>query len=38
VVANGGRVLFAENNQPHTITMHRVPGVVLHKWVVTDIR
>ncbi len=38
VVANGGRVLFAENNQPHTITMRHVPGVVLHKWVVTDIR
>jgi len=38
VTANGGQVLFAENNQPHTITMRRVPGVVLHKWVVTDIR
>ena len=37
-VATGERVLFAENNQPHTVTMHRVPGVVLHKWVVTDIR
>ena len=38
VAANGGQVLFAENNQSHTITMRRVPGVVLHKWVVADIR
>jgi hypothetical protein len=31
-------VLFAENNQPHTITLERVSGLVLHKWVVTSIR
>ena len=38
VVTAGGQVLFAETDQPHTIAMRRVPGVVLHKWVVTDIR
>lgn len=27
-----------EINARHTITMHRVPGLVLHKWVVTSIR
>ena len=38
VATAGGQVLFAETDHPHTITMRRVPGVVLHKWVVTDIR
>lgn len=38
VETDSGRALFAENNKAHTITMRRVPGVVLHKWVVTDIR
>jgi hypothetical protein len=33
----GGHVLFEETNQPHTITMHRVKGIILHKWVVYQI-
>jgi hypothetical protein len=33
-----GATLFSERNARHTITLARVPGVVLHKWVVTAIR
>jgi hypothetical protein len=32
-----GRVLFSETRKAHTITMARVPGIFLHKWVVTSI-
>src|SRR5262249_50262156 len=38
VVADGGRGLFAEPHQPHTITLRRLPRVVPHKGVVPDIR
>jgi hypothetical protein len=44
VRAESGRVLFAETNDHHTITMHRTPtmlcafGHCLHKWVVVRIR
>jgi hypothetical protein len=38
VRTQGGATLFSERNAPHTITLARVPGVVLHKWVVTAIR
>jgi hypothetical protein len=34
---NGGN-LFSETSQPHIIRMQRVPGLVLHKWVVTSIQ
>jgi hypothetical protein len=27
----------AETNHPHTISMRRVPGLILHKWVVAGI-
>lgn len=37
VTAEDGTVLFTESNAPHTITMHRVPSYLLHKWVVADI-
>lgn len=33
-----GQLLFAETDHAHTITLQRVPGVILHKWVVSDIR
>jgi hypothetical protein len=38
VTAADGTVLFAENNQPHTITLRRVQGLALHKWVVISIK
>lgn len=37
VTSSSGTVLFAETNQEHTVYMARVPGLILHKWVVTDI-
>lgn len=37
VTGENGQVLFQESNVPHTITMHRVPSYILHKWVVTNI-
>jgi hypothetical protein len=33
-----GTVLFRETGANHEITMERLPGLVLHKWVVTGIR
>ncbi len=44
VRAESGRMLFAETNDHHTITLHRTPtmlcalGHCLHKWVVVSIR
>lgn len=38
VTTSSGRVLFAENNKLHHITMARVRGKLLHIWVVTAIR
>lgn len=32
-----GRVLFAETAKRHVVTMRRVPGLVLHKWVVAGL-
>jgi len=37
VKTEAGQILFAETNQPHTITLSRVQGILLHKWVVTSI-
>ncbi len=37
VRASSGRVLFSEKQRRHTITMQRVEGLVLHKWVVAAI-
>lgn len=37
VTSSSGAVLFVETDQEHTVHMARVPGLVLHKWVVTDI-
>jgi hypothetical protein len=34
VHTENGTPLFQESNQPHTIQMQRVPGLILHKWVV----
>jgi hypothetical protein len=36
-VTAGGKVLLAETNQPHTVTLRQVRGLFLHKWVVTSI-
>lgn len=36
VTTKSGKLLYAEKNQTHHITMHRVPGLILHKWVVTS--
>ncbi len=33
-----GTTLFSERNAPHTIALARVPGLLLHKWIVTAIR
>jgi hypothetical protein len=33
-----GTTLFSERDAPHTITLARVPGLFLHKWIVTGIR
>jgi hypothetical protein len=33
-----GTTLFSERNTPHTIALARVPGLLLHKWIVTAIR
>jgi hypothetical protein len=33
-----GACLFCETRAPHTVTMQRVPGLILHKWVVTSLR
>ncbi|HKP18062.1 MAG TPA: hypothetical protein VJT84_06250 [Gaiellaceae bacterium] len=38
VTSGSGRVLFAQTRKRHTVTMKRVPGVALHKWVVAAIR
>jgi hypothetical protein len=38
VKTEAGRYLFSENSQMHIIRMQRVPGLVLHKWVVTSIQ
>ncbi len=32
-----GKIMYAESNTPHTITMERIPSYLLHKWVVTSI-
>lgn len=37
VATESGQVLYTEADTPHTITMHRVPSYILHKWVVTNI-
>ncbi len=37
VRASSGRVLFNERQRRHTITMQRVEGLLLHKWVVAAI-
>jgi hypothetical protein len=37
VETGAGRVLFAEARRRHVVSMHRLEGVVLHKWVVTSI-
>jgi hypothetical protein len=31
-------LLLREQNRAHTISMQRVPGLILHKWIVTRIR
>ena len=33
-----GTTLFSERDAPHTIALARVPGLLLHKWIVTRIR
>jgi hypothetical protein len=38
VTTASGRNLFSENSRGHIIRMQRVPGLVLHKWVVTSIQ
>jgi hypothetical protein len=38
VRTEGGRTLFSERDGAHVITLARVPGLVLHKWVVTSIQ
>lgn len=38
VHTRAGESLFIETGAKHTITMQRVQGLVLHKWVVTSIR
>jgi hypothetical protein len=38
ITTESGAVLCTENNAVHTITMHRVPSYLLHKWVVADIK
>lgn len=38
VTTQTGRVVYQERNQRHTITMHRVPSYILHKWVVTNLQ
>ncbi|HSW80407.1 MAG TPA: hypothetical protein VLG47_06530 [Candidatus Saccharimonadales bacterium] len=38
VKTDSDQILYRENSKIHTITMHRVPSYVLHKWVVTNIQ
>ena len=38
VTSASGQVIYQENGQRHTVTMHRVPSYLLHKWVVTDLQ
>jgi hypothetical protein len=38
VRTESGHVLFEERDAAHVISLARVPGLVLHKWVVTAIR
>ncbi|MCW3005359.1 MAG: hypothetical protein JWQ20_4657 [Conexibacter sp.] len=38
VRTKSGDILFAESGQHHTITMKRIQGLILHKWVVTSIQ
>lgn len=38
VRTESGKALFEERDVAHVITLARVPGLVLHKWVVTAIR
>lgn len=38
VTTEQGAPLFVENGAFHTVHMARVPGVILHKWVVTSIQ
>jgi len=38
VRTESGQTLFSERNAAHVITLARVPGLVLHKWVVTAIQ
>jgi hypothetical protein len=35
---DAGRVLFVETNRAHVITLRRVPGVLVDKWVVAAIQ
>lgn len=37
VTTTSGKVLYAENNRLHDISMRRVQGKLLHIWVVTSI-
>lgn len=38
VTSDTGQVMYQENGQRHTVTMHRVPSYLLHKWVVTNLQ
>lgn len=37
VKTRSGEILFAETGKIHTVALKRVQGLVLHKWVVTEI-
>jgi len=36
-VTKGARVLFSERARRHVVLLRRVPGLVLHKWVVSSL-